>query len=235
MNDQARQAKENKWTKRDWILLAINAFIFAALFIAYNDRLPERVTSHYNVSGEADRTMTKASFWLLYGAIGTILPSLMTLIRQIDPRKQNYARFNSYYYLMRYAISVFLHGIFLLVILDNLDYEVPMINMILGGIGLLWIVVGNGMSQLRSNFFMGIRTPWTLTDEDNWRRTHRVGARLWVLAGLLMLIGALTLPRIGLVIDLIVAIALSIVAPIAYSFLLYRRKHKEIDPPGAKS
>lgn len=228
MNDQTQLPKEKKWTRRDWILLAINVVIVAAFYIAYNDRLPERVISHYNTAGEADRTMVKGSFWLLYGAIGALLPSLMSLVRQVDPRKQNYARFNSYFYLLRYAISVFLHGIFLLIILDNLDYDVSVINWIIGGIGLLWIVIGNGMSQLRSNFFVGIRTPWTLTDEDNWRKTHRVGARLWVLAGLLMVVGAFTLPHIGLVIDLIVAVVLSIVVPIAYSFRLYRKNHKEI-------
>ncbi|WP_027087289.1 SdpI family protein [Cohnella panacarvi] len=219
-----KQATEQKWTRRDWILLAINLCVFAAFFLAFNDKLPERVISHYNVSGQADNTMTKGSFWLLYAGIGAVLPSIMTLIRQVDPRKKNYAKFNGYFYLLRYAISAFLHGLFLLIIFDNLDYDVSIVNWIIGGIGLLWIIIGNGMGQLRSNFFVGIRTPWTLTDDDNWRRTHRVGARLWVVAGLLMLIGAFVLDSTGLVIDLIVAVAISVVCPIAYSFLLYRRK-----------
>lgn len=227
MTEQDKQPTEKKWTRRDSILLAINLCVFAAFFLAYNDKLPERVISHYNASGQADNTMTKGAFWLLYAGIGAILPSIMTLIRQVDPRKKNYAKFNGYFYLLRYAISAFLHGIFLLIILDNLDYDVSIVNWIIGGIGLLFMIIGNGMSQLRSNFFIGIRTPWTLTDDDNWRRTHRVGARLWVLAGLLMLAGAFFLSPTGLVVDLIVAAAISVVCPIAYSFLLYRKKQKE--------
>lgn len=221
-----KQPMEPKWTRRDWILLAINLCVFAAFFLAYNDKLPERVISHYNASGQADNTMTKGSFWLLCAGIGAILPSIMTLIRQVDPRKQNYVKFNSYFYLLRYAISAFLHGMFLLIILDNLDHDVSIVNWIVGGIGVLFMIIGNGMGQLRSNFFLGIRTPWTLTDEDNWRRTHRVGARLWFIAGLLMVIGAFFLDSTGLVIDLLVAVAISAVCPIAYSYLLYRNKQK---------
>lgn len=217
-------AGDSKWGRHFWVLLAINALVFAGFCIAFYNKLPAEMTSHYNARGEADRTMAKSSFWLLYGAVGTILPAAMTFIRNLDPRKPNYNRFKGYFLLMRYAISAFLHGIFLMIILDNLDYDLPVPNFIMGFIGLLWIVIGNGMSQLRSNFFMGIRTPWALSDEDNWRRTHRVGARLWVLAGLLMFVGAFFLNSVGLIVNLGVSIVLSVVIPYVYSYKLYRNK-----------
>jgi uncharacterized membrane protein len=224
MNEINEQQQSNpKWTRRDWILLAINVVIFASFYFAFDDRLPEQVISHYNVSGEVDRTMAKGSFWLMYGVLAILLPSALSFLRYIDPRKMNYDRFNGYFILMRYAISLFLHGIFLFVILDNMDYDLPMLNLVYGGLGLLWIVIGNGMGQLRSNFFIGIRTPWTLTDKDNWRKTHRLSARLWVLTGFLMLISAFFLNPIGLLVALIVTIALTVVVPTVYSYMLYRR------------
>ncbi len=222
--DTQQPPAESKWGRHFWVLLAVNALIFVCFCIAFYQGLPEDMTSHYNASGEADRTMTKFSFWLLYGSVGILLPAVLTFVRNIDPRKPNYNRFRGYFTLMRYAVSVFLHGIFLMIILDNLDYDVPVMTIVMGGIGLLWIVVGNGMSQLRSNFFMGIRTPWTLTDEDNWRRTHRVGARLWVLSGILMFAGAFFLTPTGLIVDLAIMIFLSVVIPYVYSYKLYKDK-----------
>ncbi|MFC5528904.1 SdpI family protein [Cohnella yongneupensis] len=230
MTELSEQKKNNPmWTRRDWILLAINVLIFAGLAAAFYDRLPDQVISHYDAQGRPNDTMAKWSFWLLYGALGTLLPSGLTLIRQIDPRKPNYERFKGYFYLMRYAVSLFLHGIFLIIILDNLDYELPVHKLVIGGIGLLWIVIGNGMGQLRSNFFVGIRTPWTLTDDDNWRKTHRIGGRLWVLAGLIMLAGACFLNTAGIIAALVVGIVLSVVVPVVYSYNLHRKKSAKTD------
>lgn len=219
-----QQTNATQGNGRAWVLLAINAVIFACIYLAFDHKLPDEMISHYNVNGEADDTMARWAFWLLYGALGILSPSLITILRRFDPRSRNYERFNGYFNLTRYAISVFLHGIFLVIIFDNLDYDVKLANIVCGGIGLLFAIIGNGMGQLRSNFFLGIRTPWTLSDDDIWRRTHRIGARLWVVSGLLLLIGALFLEGIGLFSIVVAAIVLAGIVPIAYSFLLYNRK-----------
>jgi uncharacterized membrane protein len=215
------------WTGKDWLLLAVNAVIVIVMYAAFYHRLPDVVTSHYNYRGEPDDTMQKWSMWLGYAVIGIGLPALLSLLRYLDPRKVNYVRFEGYYHLMRWVIALFLHGVFLLVCLDNLGYSLPVSNLIAGGMGLLWILIGNRMGQLRSNFFVGIRTPWTLTDEDNWRKTHRISGRLWVAVGLIMLVGSWLLSNAWLVTVLIVCAAFSALIPFAYSYMLFARSRNK--------
>ncbi|GLX68730.1 SdpI family protein [Paenibacillus glycanilyticus] len=225
MNETNEQAVV-RWGKQDWILLAANVVILGIVFLIFNHQLPDVVGSHYNVRGEQDGTMAKANMWLMYGGIGIALPVFLSIVRAVDPRRSNYARFSSYYLLMRWTISLFIHGVFLLMILQNLDYDLPFISIVFGGLGIMWMVIGNRMGQLRSNFFMGIRTPWTITDENNWRSTHRLGGRLWVIAGLLMLLGAFLLPAEWLIGVLIVSMILSVVVPYVYSYRLYAEAKK---------
>ncbi|MFC5401696.1 SdpI family protein [Cohnella soli] len=212
------------WSTQDWILIGANALIFMAMFLIFNHQLPEQVASHYNINGDQDRMMAKWSFWLMYGLIGVLLPAIISVSRLIDPRKNNYTRFQGYFDLMRWAISLFLQAIFLIVILDNTGHKLPALNLVMGGIGVLLIVIGNRMGQLRSNFFVGIRTPWALMDEDNWRKTHRLGARMWVLCGLILFIAAWFAPAPWLAGIVIAAVAVCAGIPTLYSYLLFRGK-----------
>jgi Predicted integral membrane protein len=225
MNESTKQTV--RWTRQDWILLAVNAVILGIVFLLFNHQLPDVVGSHYNIKGEQDGTMAKSSMWLVYAGIGIALPVFLSVIRNVDPRRQNYARFSGYYLLMRWTISLFIHGAFILMILQNLDYDLPFVNIVFGGLGVMWMVIGNRMGQLRSNFFMGIRTPWAISDENNWRSTHRLSGRLWFIAGILMLVGAILLPAKWLVAVLIVSMVLSVVIPYLYSYLLYTGAKKK--------
>ncbi|WP_336775584.1 SdpI family protein [Paenibacillus sp. MMO-58] len=225
MNETTNQTI--RWGKQDWILLIVNAVIFGIAFLVFNHQLPDVVGSHYNVKGEQDGTMTKSGMWLLYAGIGIALPVFLSVVRNVDPRRQNYARFSEYYTLMRWTISLFIHGVFVLMFLQNLDYDLPFVNIVFGGLGIMWMIIGNRMGQLRSNFFMGIRTPWTITDENNWRSTHRLGGRLWFVAGILMLLGACLLSAKWLIAVLIVSMILSVVVPYLYSYLLFTGAKKK--------
>ncbi|MCD9022350.1 SdpI family protein [Cohnella silvisoli] len=213
-----------KWSKNDWIMLGTNALLFVIFFIIFDNRLPANMASHYNIHGEQDGTMAKWSFWLMYAGIGLALPTFLSAMRYIDPRKNNYSRFEGYYQLMRWAISLFIHAVILLVILDNIGYKLPAIQLVVGGIGLLWMIIGNRMGQVRSNFFVGIKTPWALSDENNWRLTHRLAARLWFIAGLLMFASAWFVPSPWTVGVLLTCALASSLIPTVYSYILSRRK-----------
>jgi uncharacterized membrane protein len=228
MDTMTAENKNNElaWSAKDWILLGTNAVIFLILFVLFNERLPDVMGSHYNFRGEQDGTMPKWGFWLMYIGVGVALPAIMSVMRYADPRRDNYVRFEGYFYIMRWAISLFLHCVLLVVILTNLDYKLPIINLVLGGIGLLWMVIGNRMGQLRSNFFIGVRTPWALTDENNWRLTHRLSARLWFLAGLIMFASAWFMPAAWVVVVLLFCVLCSALIPTAYSYVLHSRKNK---------
>jgi uncharacterized membrane protein len=214
------------WSRNDWLLLGTNVILFAVLFFLFDKRLPEHVASHFNLQGEQDRSMAKGGFWLLYAGLGIALPAFLSFARYLDPRKANYARFERFYTLTRWAISLFLHGIMLCMILVSLDYRISIPNVVIGGLGLLWMVIGNGMSQVRSNFFIGIRTPWALADERNWQLTHRFGARMWFLAGAVMFISAWFVSPVGGFIVVITGALVSSLVPLAYSFILFKRNSR---------
>lgn len=223
-----KENSQNKlaWSSKDWLLLAVNALLFIVFYFLFNDRLPDEVGTHYNLQGEQDGSMSKTSFWLMNGALCVALPALLSVLRLIDPRRHNYSRFEGYYYLIRWAISLFLQGAVLVVILMNLDYDIPVLQLVLGGLGLLWIVIGNRMGQLRSNFFIGVKTPWALTDENNWKLTHRLSARLWVIAGLIMFVAAWIISVEWFLPVLLISVLSSSLIPVVYSFILYSRKSK---------
>ncbi|TVX96076.1 SdpI family protein [Cohnella terricola] len=222
LDDNNNNAKVG-WSGKDWTLLGANALLFIVLFLVFNHQLPDQMASHYNINGEQDRMMAKWSFWLLYAATGIALPSILTATRFVDPRKNNYSRFEGYFYLIRWAVSLFLHAVMLLIILDNAGYKLPTINIVVGGIGVLWMILGNRMGQVRSNFFIGIRTPWALMDEQNWRLTHRLGARVWFAAGLIMFVSAWFVSSFWIAAVILVSALGSALIPAVYSYMLYRR------------
>ncbi|MDG0811168.1 SdpI family protein [Cohnella rhizosphaerae] len=226
MNERQHTKEKHVWSGRDWLLLGINALIFVVMFVVFNDDLPAEVGTHFNGQGEQDGAMSKSFFWLFNGIVTVALPAVLSFLRAIDPRRQNYKFFNDYYYLTRWAVSLFLQVILLVVIFVNLDYNVPTLHLVLGGLGLLWIVIGNRMGQLRSNFFFGIKTPWALTDEHNWKLTHRLSARLWFIAGIVMFASAWIIPSDWILPVLIICVLISALVPFVYSYMLYTRRGK---------
>ncbi|WP_123042193.1 SdpI family protein [Cohnella candidum] len=221
---------ENKkiWTRRDVWLIGFNVAAFIVLFAVFNGSLPDVVGSHYNVAGEQDGTMPKWGFWLLTAVLLIGLPLLMKALQFADPRKANYAWFDGFFDLFRWALSLFMLGVFLMMIFTNLGYHIPAINILLGGLGVLWFVIGNRLGQVRSNFFFGIRTPWTLMDDNNWRLTHRFGARMWVIAGLIMFVCCWFVNAYAAAAILISCAALSAIVPMVYSYLLFARQSKKV-------
>jgi uncharacterized membrane protein len=106
------------------------------------------------------------------------------------------------------------------VLLEASDRNVHINEMIFAGVGLLFIVLGNYMGKVRKNFFIGIRTPWTLASDEVWSRTHRLGGRVFVLIGFFMFLNAFVRFPAQLLIWSIVVVAL---VPVVYSYVLYRK------------
>ncbi|MDD3655137.1 MAG: SdpI family protein [Desulfotomaculaceae bacterium] len=205
----------------DWpiILLIIGSLVAGLLVYPH---LPELVPSHWNIRGEVDDYSSR--FW---GAFGLPLMTagiyvLMTLVPSIDPRRQNYQKFTGAYRVLKVVFVVFMTGLYALVILSSLGWQTPMGRAVTGSIGLLFIIIGNYMGQFRHNYFVGIKTPWTLADERVWQKTHRLGGKIWVLAGLLGLVAAVCSGTTGAVI-LGIAISMAVVVPAVYSYLEFRR------------
>ena len=204
-----------------WLLIVAALVLGAVVY----PQLPERVASHWNYRGEVDGYSSRC-----WGAFGIPLLTAgiylgMLLLPLIDPRRQNYEKFAGAYRVIKAVLVIFMTGIHLVVVLNALGFKVPVDKVVITGVSLLILVIGNYMGQFRHNYFVGIKTPWTLASEEVWRKTHRLGGRLWVAAGILGLAGALLGgPFGGLV--LVAALIIAAIFPIVYSYLEFRRLSK---------
>jgi uncharacterized membrane protein len=221
MNTREKENNSKVWDHKDSWIVAVSLVLFGIASIFY-PQLPDQVVSKFNMVGDPIRTMSKWSFWLLYGGIALILPVTTKFTRNLDPRKSNYLKFESTFETFRWATVVFIHFIFGAGVAYNLGYPVSMNFVLLFALGMLWLIMGNRMGKIRFNYFIGIRTPWTLTNEDVWRKTHRVAGRCWFIAGILFLV-ALFLPAALFIPILILNLILSTLVPMIYSYLMYRK------------
>lgn len=212
--------KMNRVLKRDWLILTliILGFVLGAYFYP---SLPDKVPIHWNAKGEINGYGSK-----YFGAFG--LPSInlaMYLIflalPYIDPKRKNYVSFKSTYQFQKYLVVVFFLGmeVFTLLVSTGVVVNKPIFIQIM--ISLLFIFLGNVMGRVKHNYFIGIKTPWTLANEEVWRKTHRLAAPLWVIGGIInILLSLIGVNSNGIVFMIILAV-ISIV-PIAYSFLAYQ-------------
>jgi uncharacterized membrane protein len=182
--------------------------------------LPPSIAIHWNSTGVADRYAPAwwGAFILPVTAIFVYIASAW--LPRISPRGFAMDQFPRAYASIRNAVLLVLLVATVATTLLNMGKEVPLNQILVAGIGVLFITIGNVMGKITKNFFVGIRTPWTLADDEVWLRTHRFGGAVFVEAGVLLFI-------ISLYDGVIVFVpAVAIVAgllPVAYSFLIYRR------------
>jgi uncharacterized membrane protein len=169
--------------------------------------LPAQVPSHWNIAGEVDGYSSPLTAALLTPALILALAVILPRLPKIDPRRENYAQFQGTYALTINAIALFLTALHLLTLAFALGAGFDLARLVFLGLGLLIAVIGNELGRVQPNYFMGIRTPWTLADDEVWRRTHRLGGRLLAVAGALTALAALLLP-------------LPVAAPLGLAFIL---------------
>ena len=207
--------------KKDWyILLLILATLIFGL-IVYPD-LPEQVPRHWNIHGEVDGWMDKSFAVWFFPVLNLGLYALFLVLPQLDPRRENYRRFSRAYRIIRILILLFMLLIYLVTLLVALGYPLQVDTFVRFAVSLLFLLLGNYMGKIKHNYFLGIRTPWTLANEEVWRITHRFAAPLWVGAGALgMALSFFRSPWSAYV--FFGAIILVALAPAVYSYLLYRK------------
>ena len=205
-----------------WFGLVI-AVVALAISIWVYSSLPPTVATHWNLRGTPDGFSSR----FVAVAIGPLvivgITLLFNVLPKVDPRRENYARFLSTYWLFANAVIVFMlivHGI---VIATGLGYSVRIDRLMPLFIGLLFVVIGNYLTRVEPNWFVGIRTPWTLSSDTVWRKTHRTGGWLMVIGGLALAAGAF-LPHGGLLPLLIGTVVVVAVIPIVQSYVLWKRE-----------
>lgn len=205
-----------------WLGFVIGLVVLVVAIWAY-PQLPPRVPSHWNFRGEVDGYSARWVAAFVLPAAIFVMTGLMHLFPKIDPRGPNYAKFPDTYWFLMNGILLFMGFMSLAVLANGLGAPVPIGRVAPIGVGFLFVVIGNYLGRVQPNWFLGIRTPWTLSSDTVWRKTHRVGGRLFVLGGLLLMAAAF-LPGVRAVIVFIVTMVVVAVVPLVYSFILWKRE-----------
>jgi len=171
-----------------WLILGI-VFISIVTGVYFYDKMPLEMASHWNSKGEIDGYMSKTYGLFLMPVISIILVLLFILILKIDPLKKNIKKFIKYYGGLVLLIILFFFYLHLLVIFANLGYEFNMTLMMVPGLGVLFYFLGMILSKAKRNWFVGIRTPWTLSSDKVWDKTHLLGGKLFKIAGVIAFVG----------------------------------------------
>jgi uncharacterized membrane protein len=215
---------------RKWIPLLIIAAAVVASAAAY-PRLPETIPTHWNMDGQPDGWSSRAFGALITPVILLFVWGFARVMPAIDPRGANYAKFGGAFEAIFDSLMLFLLGMHIVLLRAGLGYPVQIQRIAPFGIGVLLIVIGNLLPRCRPNWFVGIRTPWTLSSDRVWEKTHRIGGRLFVAAGFLIAVAALFWPqRVHVV--LITSIILAAAAVLIYSYLEWKREQSPASAVG---
>jgi uncharacterized membrane protein len=199
------------------IFLLIAFWIGCALLYP---KLPTQVPIHWNIHGEVDGYAHKAMTAFIMPLLPLFIYVLMTATAKIDPRHKNYEKFVGSYVKIRMALVLMMVGIVLLTEVSALGYEVNIDLIIRIMLPILFIYLGNFMGKIRHNYFIGIRTPWTLANEEVWVKTHRLGSKLMVAGSVIALAGAFFTPTVGFII-LMSGVLFPVLISTVYSYLLF--------------
>lgn len=187
--------------------------------------LPETVPIHWNLEGDIDNWGSKYTLIGLVFLMPILTYILMLVVPKIDPKKRIEAmggKYDQFKFILVAFMSVL--SIFIIYVTKNQQLSSPAIIFVL--VGVLYISLGNYFKVLKQNYFIGIKTPWTLENEEVWKLTHLNAGKMWVIGGLVVIILSLILPEdINFYFFMSITAIISIV-PIVYSYLIYKRLKK---------
>ncbi|MBO4414689.1 MAG: SdpI family protein [Lachnospiraceae bacterium] len=194
--------------------------IFAGLFLW--DRLPDTMAIHFGINSGADGFSSKAFAVIGLPLIMLALEWIAAFVTAHDPKKQNISP-------KIFAVTLWLFPLISLAVAAAIyayNLGSGMNAALIGGLilGVLLIVAGNYLPKARQNYTFGYKIPWTLADEDNWNRTHRLAGFLWMAGGILIVVGTLT-GSSGIYAAIAVLAAAALI-PIIYSYILHIKKEK---------
>jgi uncharacterized membrane protein len=190
--------------------------------------LPKTIPIHFDLEGNANGFADKDSLWFIMLLMSGVSAGTYLLIRnlpKIDP-KRTAGQSPELFHKIALVLVIFLCAISIMIVYASANGSVKINILMFPLLGLLFAILGNYMHSIKPNYFVGFRTPWTLENEDNWRKTHQLVGKIWVPGGLFLTISSLLLPAKPAFIVFITIVILMVVIPGIYSYLYYK-KHKQ--------
>lgn len=212
------------FTKKELLPLAL--ILFSFIFgIYFYPSLPGQVATHWNIQGEVDGWSGRnfAVFFLPSLTLFTYL--LMLFIPLIDPLRKNYLYFNRAYFWFRVLLVGFLSFLHFFILTAGLGVEMNINLFLVPAYAVLFVFIGLFLPKIKKNYFVGIRTPWTLHSEEVWDKTHRLAGKLFIASGLVILSG-LVFPDYVFWF-LLISVVITVVGSAGYSYFVYVDKLKK--------
>jgi len=206
--------------KKDWILIVIVLISFITTIFVYND-LPEEIPRQWGIDGEVNSYWGKEAVFFT-ALLPLILYLLMKFLPKIDPKKESYKKHKKAYNMTIFTVIIFLIVIHWISIYVSLGHDINMQLLVNLGVGILFIVIGNYMGQIRHNYFFGIRNPWTLASEEVWKKTHRASSYVFVVLGILFIVSGFITGEIAIWLTIGGALVLVFFTTV-YSYLVFRK------------
>ena len=200
------------------LLIILTAF---ATSVYFYPQMPDKIASHWDAAGNVNGYMDKTIALFLVPVISVLLFLLFMALPRIDPKKQNIGKFRKYYDRFVVLMIAFLFYVHVLIVEWNLGVAFSMGQMLAPAIGVFFYYIGILTGHSKRNYSIGIRTPWTLSNEKVWDKTHLVGGRLFRVAGVIAIFGA-ALPQHAFLLVLAPIITASIAVYI-YSYFIFRK------------
>ncbi len=203
----------------------ISCFPACFLGIIWN-KVPEIVPVHYDIHFKPDKMDNKKTLWLVNGTlslVSIIVYFLLINLHRIDPKQRKQVP-SSTFKKIGIVVAVFITILNFLILLSvNNDIELSdKILVIL--LGLLIAIIGNYMNNIKPNYFAGLRLPWTLSSDYNWKKTHQLAGKLWFWAGMLSVIITLLIPAYYSLQIFLILLGIIIIIPIIYSYRLFKEE-----------
>ncbi|HTY07078.1 MAG TPA: SdpI family protein [Gemmatimonadales bacterium] len=203
-----------------WFGLLVALAAVAATWYAW-DLLPPRMATHWDASGHVNGWSPRAFGAFFAPGMIVALTLLFQVLPALDPRRQNYEKFIHTYWVIANSVLLFLGVVHGMILANALGYNVAMTRVVPLGMGVLFIALGNVLPRVEPNWFVGIRTPWTLSSDTVWRKTHRTGGWTFFLGGCALLIeGVIPLGNFWPV--MVATVAAAALIPVVQSYLLWK-------------
>jgi uncharacterized membrane protein len=222
-----------------WLIVSILLTVLAlggplVLYFGQPDLLRDPIPTHHNAAGEVDQWTPRERIlpqWLLLPGVMVFLVGLSVLLPWLSPKGFEIDRFRGTFFFLMAVCAAMMGYIQLLFVLGGIQgVQLDLTRWLLGGLSLFFALLGNRLGKVQRNFWMGVRTPWTLASETVWIQTHRLTAWLWTAGGVLLAVIAFAGVSVWVWIAGMLLMAFS---PVVYSLWLYKRLEKQgrLAPP----
>lgn len=206
--------KQNKMT----LVTTAICLLPMLLALAVYERLPDLVAIHFNFAGEADSYAPKAVAVFALPLMLAVINLITNMVLDHDPKKANAAK--TLVMMGRWTIPVMSMIVMGITIFKSLGAEIPINQVLPFLVGVLFFAIGNYLPKCKQNYTVGIRTPWTLSSEQNWNKTHHLSGYLWMVMGAGLAVSGFFPFSPGVLVAIILSLA---VLPIGYSFWLHKK------------